>query len=134
MDGAAPTVVVVVAAAAAGAFGFVVFLAAKAPDVETAKIARPTRVIFFMLSSPFSLEKWTRQQSSIKLPSRKLSATRQARYVRTAKNPPARTGRLTSLRTARSRSFAYADLIPAVPELTAAANIKINARVSLQPI
>jgi hypothetical protein len=70
MDGAAPTVVVVVAAAAAGAFGFVVFLAAKAPDVETAKIARPTRVIFFMLSSPFSLEKWTRQQSSIKLPSR----------------------------------------------------------------
>jgi hypothetical protein len=56
MDGAAPTVVVVVAAAA-GAFGFVVFLAAKAPEVETAKIARPTRIIFFMLSSPFSLEK-----------------------------------------------------------------------------
>jgi hypothetical protein len=56
MDGAAPTVVVVVAAAA-GAFGFVVFLAAKAPEVETAEIARPTRIIFFMLSSPFSLEK-----------------------------------------------------------------------------
>jgi hypothetical protein len=42
MGGAAPTVVVA-AAAAAGAFGFVVFLAAKAPEVETAKIARPTR-------------------------------------------------------------------------------------------
>jgi hypothetical protein len=45
-------VVVVAAAAAAGAFGLAVFLAAKAPEVETAKIARPTRIIFFMFSSP----------------------------------------------------------------------------------
>jgi hypothetical protein len=57
MSGAAPPVFVVVAAAAAGAFGFVVFLAAKAPEVETAKIARPTRIIFFMLSSPLTWKK-----------------------------------------------------------------------------
>jgi hypothetical protein len=47
MSGAAATVVV---AAAAVAFGFVAFLA-KAPEVETARIARQTRTIFFMLSS-----------------------------------------------------------------------------------
>jgi hypothetical protein len=50
MTGAAPPVFVVVAAA--GAFGFVVFLAANAPEVETARIARPTRTVFFVLSSP----------------------------------------------------------------------------------
>jgi len=38
-------------AAAAGAFGFVLFFA-KAPDVETAKIARLTTMIFFMLKLP----------------------------------------------------------------------------------
>jgi hypothetical protein len=37
--------------AAAGAFGFSLFLA-KAPDVETAKIARLTINIFFMLQAP----------------------------------------------------------------------------------
>jgi len=37
--------------AAAGAFGFAVFFA-KAPDVETAKIARLTTNIFFMLKLP----------------------------------------------------------------------------------
>jgi hypothetical protein len=47
MSGAAATVVV---AAAAVAFGFVVFFA-KAPEVETARIARPTRTSFFMLGS-----------------------------------------------------------------------------------
>jgi hypothetical protein len=46
MGGAAAAVVV----AAAVAFGFVVFLA-KAPEVETARIARPTRMIFFMFGS-----------------------------------------------------------------------------------
>ena len=46
-----------VAAAVAGAFGFVVFLAAKAPEVETARIARPTGIIFFMISSPFTWKK-----------------------------------------------------------------------------
>jgi hypothetical protein len=56
MGGAAPAVFVVVAAAA-GAFGFAIFLAAKAPEVETAKIARPTRIIFFMLSSPLAWKK-----------------------------------------------------------------------------
>ena len=40
-----------VAAAAAGAFGFALFFA-KAPDVETAKIARLTTNIFFMLKLP----------------------------------------------------------------------------------
>src|SRR4029079_11033843 len=39
-----------VVTAAAGAFGFAAFLA-KAPEVETARIARPTRMIFFMFSS-----------------------------------------------------------------------------------
>jgi len=39
------------AVAAAGAFGFALFLA-KAPDVETAKIARLTINIFFMLQAP----------------------------------------------------------------------------------
>jgi len=52
MSGAARDVVV---AAAAVAFGFVAFLA-KAPEVETARIARPTRIIFFMLCS-LDLEK-----------------------------------------------------------------------------
>jgi hypothetical protein len=42
--------VVVGIVAAAGAFGFAAFLA-KAPEVETAKIARPTRRTFFMLGS-----------------------------------------------------------------------------------
>jgi hypothetical protein len=37
--------------AAAGAFGFALFLA-KAPDVETAKIARLTTNIFFILKLP----------------------------------------------------------------------------------
>jgi len=37
--------------AAAGAFGFALFLA-RAPDVETAKIARLTTNIFFMLNLP----------------------------------------------------------------------------------
>jgi len=46
---------VFVVVAAAGAFGFVAFLA-KAPEVETARIARPIRIIFFMLSS-LDLEK-----------------------------------------------------------------------------
>jgi hypothetical protein len=36
---------------AAGAFGFALFFA-KAPDVETAKIARLTTNIFFMLNLP----------------------------------------------------------------------------------
>ena len=58
MSGAAPPVVVVVAAAAAaGAFGFAVYLAAKAPEVETAMIARPIRISFFMLSSPLIWKK-----------------------------------------------------------------------------
>jgi hypothetical protein len=56
MSGAAPPVFVVVAAAA-GAFGFAVFLAAKAPEVETAMIARPIRISFFMLSSPLIWKK-----------------------------------------------------------------------------
>jgi hypothetical protein len=43
--------------AAAAAFGFALPLA-KAGEIETARIARPTRVIFFMLNS---LEKDTRQ-------------------------------------------------------------------------
>jgi len=50
-------VFVVVVAAAAGAFGFAVFLAAKAPEVETAMIARPIRISFFMLSSPLIWKK-----------------------------------------------------------------------------
>jgi hypothetical protein len=37
--------------AAAGAFGFFAWLLAKAAEVETARIARPTRMIFFMFSS-----------------------------------------------------------------------------------
>jgi hypothetical protein len=61
MGGAAPTVVVA-AAAAAGAFGFVVFLAAKAPEVETAKIARPTRIIFFMLKLSLT---WKKDASAV---------------------------------------------------------------------
>jgi hypothetical protein len=56
MGGGAPTVFVV-AAAAAGTFGFVVFLAAKAPEVETAKIARPTTIIFFMLTLSLDMKK-----------------------------------------------------------------------------
>jgi hypothetical protein len=56
MSGAAPPGFVVVVVAAAGAFGFVAFLA-KAPEVETARIARPTRIIFFMLSSPLTWKK-----------------------------------------------------------------------------
>jgi hypothetical protein len=52
----------VVAVAAALAFGFFTWLLAKAADVETARIARPTR-IFFMLSS---LEK-TPSQSIIEI-------------------------------------------------------------------
>ena len=50
MSGAAGAVVVAVAAVAAVAFGFVVFLA-KAPEVEIARMAKPTRTIFFMLGS-----------------------------------------------------------------------------------
>jgi hypothetical protein len=46
--------------AAAGAFGFIAFLA-KAAEVETARIARPTRMIFFMLSS---LEKDAQQSTT----------------------------------------------------------------------
>jgi hypothetical protein len=42
--------VVIAVAVAAVAFGFVAFLA-KAPEVETARIAKPTRTIFFMLGS-----------------------------------------------------------------------------------
>src|SRR4051812_44516617 len=38
-------------AAAAGAFGFAPFFAAKAPEVETARIARPTTMIFVILNS-----------------------------------------------------------------------------------
>ena len=38
-------------AAAAGAAGFFALPLAKAPEVETAKIARPTIIIFFMLNS-----------------------------------------------------------------------------------
>ena len=54
MNGAAAAVVVAVAAvAAAGALGFDAFLA-KAPEVETARIARPTSIAFFMLSSPMT--------------------------------------------------------------------------------
>jgi hypothetical protein len=37
-----------VVAAAAAAFGLAIFLAAKAPDVETARIARPTRMLFIV--------------------------------------------------------------------------------------
>jgi hypothetical protein len=44
--------VVAAAVAAGGAFGFDAFLA-RAPEVETARIARPTRIAFFILSSPF---------------------------------------------------------------------------------
>jgi hypothetical protein len=47
--------------AAAGAFGFFRWLLAKAAEVETAKIARPTRMIFFMLSS---LEKDAQQSTT----------------------------------------------------------------------
>ena len=50
-------VLAVVVAAAAAAFGFALPLA-KAGEIETARIARPTMVIFFMLSS---LEKDTGQ-------------------------------------------------------------------------
>jgi hypothetical protein len=42
---------VVVAAAAAGAFGFAACFLAKTGEVETARIARPTTMIFFMFSS-----------------------------------------------------------------------------------
>jgi len=51
MNGAGADGVVVAAAAAAGAFGFDAFLA-NAPEVDTARIARPTRIAFFILSSP----------------------------------------------------------------------------------
>jgi hypothetical protein len=37
--------------AAALAFGFFAWLLAKTAEVDTARIARPTRMIFFMLSS-----------------------------------------------------------------------------------
>jgi type IV secretory pathway TrbD component len=47
MSGSALPVLV----AAAGAFGFFAWLLAKAAEVETAKIARPTIMIFFMRSS-----------------------------------------------------------------------------------
>jgi hypothetical protein len=50
--------------AAAGAFGFIAWLLAKAAEVETARIARPTRMIFFMLSS---LEKKDARQSTTNL-------------------------------------------------------------------
>ena len=50
-NGAGAVGVVVAAVAAAGAFGFDAFLA-KAPEVETARIARPTKIAFFILSSP----------------------------------------------------------------------------------
>jgi hypothetical protein len=53
----------VLVAAAAGAFGFFAWLLAKAAEVETAKIARLTTMIFFMLSS---LDK-DAQQSTINL-------------------------------------------------------------------
>jgi hypothetical protein len=45
--------------AAAGSFGF--FALAKAPEVETARIERPTRMIFIMLSS---LEKDAQQSTT----------------------------------------------------------------------
>ena len=51
MSGPADPALAVAAAAAAGAFGFALFFA-KAPDVETAKIARLTINIFFMLKLP----------------------------------------------------------------------------------
>jgi hypothetical protein len=52
----------VLVAAAAGAFGFFAWwLLAKAAEVETARIARPTRMIFFMLSS---LEKDAQQSTT----------------------------------------------------------------------
>jgi hypothetical protein len=47
--------------AAAGAFGFIACFLAKAAEVETARIARPTRMIFFMLSS---LEKDAQQSTT----------------------------------------------------------------------
>lgn len=47
---------------------------------------------------------------------------------------PASVNRQAHIKGLRGRSFAYADLFPVVPELTAAAHIKINTRVSLQPI
>ncbi len=56
--GPAPAVL----AAAAGAFGFAACFLAKTGEVETARIARPTRMIFFMLSS---LEKNARQSIKI---------------------------------------------------------------------
>jgi len=57
---------VFVVVAVAGAFGFVVFLAANAPEVETARIARPTRIVFFM-GTP-SLSRTARSQSTVCLP------------------------------------------------------------------
>jgi hypothetical protein len=47
--------------AAAGAFGFTARLLAKAAEVETARIATPTRMIFFMLGS---LEKDAQQSTT----------------------------------------------------------------------
>jgi hypothetical protein len=47
--------------AAAGAFGFIARLLAKAAEVETARIATPTRMIFFMLGS---LEKDAQQSTT----------------------------------------------------------------------
>lgn len=43
-------------AAAGGGADFAPFFAAKAPDVETARTARPTRSIFFILKLPRSLD------------------------------------------------------------------------------
>src|ERR1700692_2948725 len=57
MSGPALTVLV----AAAGAFGVIAWLLAKAAEVETARIARPTRMIFFMFGS---LEKDAQQSTT----------------------------------------------------------------------
>jgi hypothetical protein len=53
-------IVLAVVVAAAAAFGFALPLA-KAGEIETARIASPTMVIFFMLSS---LEKDTQQSTT----------------------------------------------------------------------
>ena len=52
---------VLVLVEAAGALGFAACFLAKAAEVETARIARPTRIIFFMLCS---LEKDAQQSNT----------------------------------------------------------------------
>jgi len=86
MSGAAPPVFVVVAAAAAGAFGFAVFLAAKAPEVDTARIARPTKIAFFILSSP-SIWKRTAPVATPPWPARRDNPD-WGRKFRDGKGPP----------------------------------------------